>query len=218
MIHVADKIKVYNADCMDIMRKYPDKYFDLAVVDPPYGINLVWAKSRYDQFYKHRSGYKNDITVNREYIDELQRVSREQIIFGWNYFCHLLPETNNLIIWDKQRDASKTFMSEAELAWTSFRKPIRIYRQQWDGFKKGPDTGIKKIHPFQKPVNLYLWILKNYATPFQKILDTHLGSGSSAIAAYNFGSSEFVGIELEEEYYKGFLRRFEEETAQMELL
>jgi site-specific DNA-methyltransferase (adenine-specific) len=185
---------------MDYMREQPDNAFNLAIVDPPYGIGMDWAKSKKSRYYEHRSSYKNDSIPNAEYFQHLQRISENQIIWGANYYTDFLPPSNNWIIWDKKRNVDKTFMSELEMAWSSFPVPARFYRQQWDGGKKGHDTGLKKIHPHQKPVMLYEWLLSKYANAGDKILDSHLGSGSNAIACNNLGF-EMVGIELDEDYY-----------------
>lgn len=202
-------------DCMEFMKDLPDNAFDLAIVDPPYGMGATWSKSRKDQFYRHKSTYKNDQSEKptSQYIDELFRVTKNQIIWGFNYFSHLLPETNNLIIWDKVRSAQKTFMSEAELAWHSMSKPIIIFRHQWDGGKKAKETGIKKIHPFQKPLALYKWLLQNYAKPGQTIFDSHVGSGSIRIACHDLGF-EFTGCEIDADYHKAQEARYQNHKSQ----
>ena len=204
-------------DCMDLMHGYPNNYFDLAIVDPPYGIGQTWSKSRRERFFKHKSTYTNgpEQKPDRKYFDELMRVSKNQIIWGWNYYSHLLPEGNNIIVWDKDRNFDHTFMSEAELAWHSFTIPVRICRMVWDGGRKGSETGIKKVHPFQKPIGLYNWLLKNYAKPRDKILDTHLGSGSIAIACHYLGH-DLTASEIDPEYYKAAMERIKSETKQLE--
>jgi len=198
---------------MDYMAICEDNEFDLAIVDPPYGTGEDWKKSSTGVHFKHNSSYKNNSIPPRCYFNELFRVSINQVIWGGNYYTKFLRPSNNWIIWDKKRDVDKTFMSEAELAWTSFKKPMRFYRQQWNGAAKGQDSGIKKIHPHQKPVDLYKWILNKYSNPEQRILDTHLGSGSSAIAAHYF-DCDFVGCELDEDYYNAAKERFDNETKQ----
>ncbi len=206
-------IELLNMDCMDYLRDCDDNEFDLAIVDPPYGIGQDWKKNKASVHYKHETQYKNNSIPEEQYFKELFRVSRNQIIWGANYYTEFLRPINSWIIWDKKRNVDKTFMSEGEMAWTSFKKPMRFYRHQWDGAKKGQDTGLKKQHPHQKPVDLYNWILTNYVKPGQRILDTHLGSGSSAIAAHYFGC-DFVGIELDEDYFKAAQERFNNETRQ----
>ena len=194
---IETKSLVFNEDCIAGMKRYPDKYFDLAIVDPPYGIG--------DKFKGGKTGKMNfneivnkdwDKVPSDEYFAELQRVSKNQIIWGGNYFN--LPPTRCFIVWDKiiSEDFS---LAMAELAWTSFDKLAKIYKLQV------PKNG--KIHPTQKPVKLYDWLLHNYAKPNDLILDTHLGSGSSRIAAYK-GGFNFVGFEIDKEYYEKQEKRF----------
>jgi site-specific DNA-methyltransferase (adenine-specific) len=197
---------VYNADCMDIMKEYPNKYFDLAVVDPPYGIGGKFKGGKTGKMNFNEIVNKDwDKVPSDEYFSELQRVSKNQIIWGGNYFN--LPPTRCFIVWDKiiSEDFS---LAMAELAWTSFDKLAKIYKLQV------PKNG--KIHPTQKPVKLYDWIFKNYAKPTDKILDTHLGSGSSRIAAYKSGLS-FVGIELDKDYFDAQEKRFNTFKSQLRL-
>jgi site-specific DNA-methyltransferase (adenine-specific) len=196
----------------------PDNAYDLAIADPPYGIGDMWSKSRKDQFYRHKSTYTNDASQKPDalYISEITRVSKNQIIWGANYFCHLLPEGNHWILWDKVRSAKKTFMSEAEVAWHSLSIPMMIFRHQWDGCKKGRETGIKKIHPFQKPVALYKWLLQNYAKPGQTIFDSHVGSGSIRIACHDLGF-DFEGCEIDKDYWKAQEKRYKTHIAQADL-
>ena len=181
------KITLYNADCMEIMKGFADKQFDLAIVDPPYGIGISSNPVR--QLHSKKN-WDNSIP-KKEYFDELFRVSKNQIIWGGNYFIDYLYNTQCFIIWDKKQPMDFS-LSMCEMAWTSFLSPAKIFTQ----------SVLKeqmKIHPTQKPVQLYKWILNKYAKAGDTILDTHLGSGSSAIAA-NDGGFEFTGIELDEEY------------------
>ena len=198
--------EVYNMDCIAGMKEYPDKYFDLAIVDPPYGIG--------DKFKGGKTGKMNfnevvekdwDKLPPMEYWQELMRVSKNQIVWGGNYFP--LPPTRCFIVWDKQ--ISEDFsLAMAELAWTSFDKLAKIY--------KLPTPKDGKIHPTQKPIQLYDWIILNYAKEGDKILDTHLGSGSSRIAAYRNGF-HFVGFELDKDYYEAQEKRFKTELMQPRL-
>jgi len=208
-----DKITFIHGDCMDYMADLPDNAFDLAIVDPPYGIGVTWKKDRHSKFYKHNSTY-NNTRVSGEYFEQLFRVSKNQIIWGANYYIDYLPSNNHWIVWDKERDYPTQHASEGELAWHSFNIPLRIVRMIWNGAVVIESRYGK--HPHEKPVSLYKWILKNYATPDMKIIDTHLGSGSSAIAAYDFGC-EFVGIEIDEEYYNAAVKRFRTHAAQQKL-
>lgn len=200
-------VELKHTDCLQYMRGLPDKAFDLALVDPPYGIGQNWTKDRKAKFYKHRNGF-NDSVPGQEYFDELFRISRHQIIWGCNYYWNFLPVTNNLIFWDKGKDAKKQFGSAGELAWTSITKyPLIKAEFMWNGCVVCEKT--ERIHPHQKPVMLYRWCLEHYAEPGWKILDTHLGSASSAIAAAQLGF-DFVGCEREEEYYLKAVKRVDE--------
>lgn len=191
----------------------PDKYFELAVVDPPYGIGMdggqIWTS--------HYQKKDWDKRPPRNYFCELMRVAKNQIIFGANHLADLLPNpaSSCWLVWDKQNGANG--FADCELAWTSFPSAVRIYRYRWLGMWQG-DKVCKspRIHPTQKPVDLYAWILKNYAKPGDKILDTHLGSGSSRIAAYDLGF-DFVGFELDKDYFDAQEARFAAHTAQQSL-
>lgn len=206
----------YNVDCMEFMKSVPDKYFDLAVVDPPYGIGIDGQTERYDvKNPKHsRKGHTKkdwDKSIpSKEYFDELFRVSKDQIIWGGNYFVeHLREGHKGWVIWDKgQRDLT---MSDCEIAYSSFEVPTRIFTLNRVALLKDGT-----IHPTQKPVALYVWIFSRYAKQGYKILDTHLGSGSSRIAAYDAGL-EFVGCEIDKEYFDKQEERFAAHTAQQSL-
>lgn len=192
-------------DCMEYMRTVPDKYFDLAIVDPPYGIGDKKLTSGGTWGKKYTAGDAAwDKVPSDEYFNELFRISKKQIIWGGNYFR--LPPSRGFLIWDKV--AHIPTMSDCEFAWTSIDTNAKIFKYLRGG------TNELRIHICQKPVKLYQWILQNYAKPEFKILDTHLGSGSSAIAAHYFGVAEFVGTELDEDYYKACCERFENATAQ----
>ena len=198
--------EIFNIDCMGLMARYPDKHFDLAVVDPPYGIGDKFKGGKTAKMNFNEIVNKDwDKVPSDDYFSELQRVSKNQIIWGGNYFN--LPPTRCFIVWDKiiSEDFS---LAMAELAWTSFDKLAKIYKLQV------PKNG--KIHPTQKPVKLYDWVFKNYAIEGQTILDTHLGSGSSRIAAYK-NKLNFVGCEIDKEYFEASDKRFKEFTAQLTL-
>lgn len=221
-----DNFSFFNADCMDIMKQYPDKYFDLAIVDPEYGIDAanltrtkgVAGKSKtFNQNIKHTYKPKDwdKQRPQKEYFDELQRVSKNQIVWGGNYFADLLPPKKGWIFWDKKiTNANNKNFSDGELAWTSFNCILRRFTYDWIGFGYlNNPQGEKKIHPTQKPVSLYKWILENYAKQGDKILDTHLGSGSIALAIDKANkldnmNLEFVGIELDTEYFNAAVNRF----------
>ena len=203
---------VTNEDNIDFMARYPDKYFELAICDPPYGIGAANMKMGLGTG-KNCSKAKNRKWVNKdwdknppraEYFNELIRVSKNQIVWGGNYFA--MPPTQGFIIWDKQID-EQLFFSQCEFAWTSFQRAAKICKISV--YK----TNENKINPCQKPVALYKWILKNYAKEGDKILDTHLGSGSSRIAAYELGF-DFYATELDTEYFNEANKRFKTESMQ----
>ena len=206
-----DKIEVTNEDNMALMARYLDNHFDLAIVDPPYGCNwggiehiLSGDKNKSIAFAEKAK--KWDITPNREYFTELKRVSKKQIVWGYNYLTEYLGNSNNLIIWDKKITGLK-YLSRFEIAYCSFNNSCIIQ------IKSIKDN---KIHPTQKPVQLYKWLLQNYANEGDKILDTHLGSGSIAIACHELGF-ELTACELDSEYYEAALKIFKQQTAQLKL-
>lgn len=200
----------WNADNMEIMKQYPDKYFDLAIVDPPYGLgdSVVNSGGRFKR-YENKNGNWDNSIPDKSYFDELFRISKNQIIWGGNYFQ--LPTNKCFIIWDKLQPEGVSF-AMCEYAWCSFDYVAKIHRERTQGQKQ-------RFHPTQKPVDLYDWILKNYAEPNQKILDTHLGSGSIAIAINKANKLDnmnlsFVGIELDEEYFEASMKRFKNHIQQ----
>lgn len=202
-------IEMLNIDCMEYMRGLEDNAFDLAIVDPPYGINVNVsmgrrsgdAKSDYHKF----AGCDSSIP-SEDYFLELQRVSENQIIWGGNYMTDFLEPSPCWLLWDKGFSEKVTF-AQFELAWTSFKSSAKKF-----DFNAAANNN--RIHPTQKPVKLYEWLLSNYAKEGDRILDTHLGSGSSAIAAH-YGGFDFVGTELDEDYFKASQERFNRETAQI---
>tara|TARA_R110002020_G_scaffold52398_2_gene147259 strand:+ start:460 stop:1068 length:609 start_codon:yes stop_codon:yes gene_type:complete len=194
-------------DCMNVMKKYDDNHFDLAIVDPPYGLGskVVNSGGRFKR-YENKNGNWDNAIPDKEYFDELFRVSENQIIWGGNYFG--LPPNRCFLIWDKKQPQGVSFAS-CEYAWTSFDKTAKT-------FYKSPQNQTIRFHPTQKPVKLYEWLLHNYAEKGQKILDTHLGSGSIAVASHYFGV-DLVGIEIDEEYYNKAKERINELTKQKSL-
>lgn len=194
--------EAYNMDCMEYMRGIPDKYFDLAVVDPPYGIKI--SENPVRQAHKRKS-WDNKVPEN-EYFEQLFRISEKQVIWGGNYYD--LPPTQNIIVWDKEQPENFS-LAMCEFAWCSVQKPAKMFRYSVLN-EKG------KIHPTQKPVALYRWIYQHYAKEGDKILDTHLGSGSSRIAAYDAGL-DFVGCEIDKEYFDKQEERFAAHAAQCSL-
>jgi site-specific DNA-methyltransferase (adenine-specific) len=201
---VTDKIEITNEDNMVLMARYPDNYFDLAIVDPPYGIDRNGMNMGNSVFNKDDKKWDNSIPTN-EYFDELFRVSKNQIIWGGNYFP--LPQSQYFAIWDKGETMYGRDFAECEFAWVK-SGGTRIY-------KKSPNQP-ERIHPTQKPVALYKWLLQNYAKQGDKILDTHLGSGSSRIAAYDM-RFDFTAFELDKEYFDAQEKRFHQFKSQLKL-
>jgi site-specific DNA-methyltransferase (adenine-specific) len=195
------KREVYNMDCMEGMKQYPDKWFELAVVDPPYGIGINMNMGRKAGKKKAHQEKKWDNEIpNNDYFTELFRISKNQIIWGGNYFP--LPLTKSWVFWDKLVPQGVSF-ADGELAWISYDKTLIKCTIAYSGFVGSEG----KIHPTQKPIALYKWLLKNYAKEGDKILDTHLGSGSSGIAAYEMGF-DFTGYELDTDYFNQQQKRF----------
>jgi len=206
--------EVYLEDCVTALKRYTDNHFDLAIVDPPYGIGAENHAGNADNGWKQwdKKDWDNSIPT-AEYFTELFRVSKNQIIWGGNYFANLLPNSQGWIFWDKgQRNFS---LADGELCWTSFKKSTRVFEMA--RAKAKASIGYEKIHPTQKPVELYDFCL-NFAKLEQGdlILDTHLGSGSSRIAAYK-GGFNFVGFEIDKEYYEKQEKRFNDFKSQLRL-
>jgi len=213
----------YNMDCMEGMKEFPDKYFDLAIVDPPYGgvtqggymTNQMGggvAKNRNDY---HLSLWQCD-KPSKEYFEELERVSKNRIIWGGNYYASLLSDSQCWIVWDKEKPEGVSF-ADVELAYTSFNKASRIFHFAWNGMLQGDMKNKEyKIHPTQKPVRLYEWLLSKYSNDGDIILDTHVGSASSLIACRNT-NHRYVGFEIDKEYYRLAKERLDRETAQMNI-
>ena len=214
--------EVYNEPCEIGMKRYPDKFFDLAIVDPPYGIGFdgetesmvtnnasgKWSQAR-GKGYTRKEWDKEK--PDSEYFRTLNRVSKAQIIWGGNYF-DLVP-SGGWVVWDKKRPDDFS-LSQAELAWVSNSGRVAIFRYLWNGFAK--QVPEERFHPTQKPVQLYRWLLENYAKPGDKILDTHLGSQSARIAAYDLGF-DFYGWEIDKDYFEAGNKRFENFKKQLKL-
>ena len=216
--------EVTNEDCMNLMARYPDKFFDLAIVDPPYGIGFdgenttMSAGLRKDGSKRKMKEWSNPKEKNYirknwdkeippiEYFNELFRISKNQIIWGGNYFTDYLTPSGGWIVWEKGVPEGMS-LSQAELAYNSCLNSIRIIKILWAGYKK--EDAEERFHPTQKPVKLYRWLLKNFGKEGNKILDTHLGSGSSRIAAYKLGF-DFWGCEIDKDYFEAQEKRFKE--------
>lgn len=205
--------QLYNMDCMEGMKQFPDKYFELAIVDPPYGIarfgNRVELSNRID---KNARINKWDVKPTQEYFDELFRISKNQIIWGANNFS--LPNTEYFIIWDKEQTVDN--FASAEYTWTNCKMPAKVFRYSIHKVMSDRKAEGGKIHPTQKPIALYKWLLKNYAKEGDKILDTHVGSASSLIACYNYGF-KYIGFELDKDYYKAAEERLEAAKNQISM-
>jgi site-specific DNA-methyltransferase (adenine-specific) len=221
-------IEITCEDCMDLMARYPDNYFDLAVVDPPYGIGVnkgghtLAGNGNFKggnfkvAARKYKGGEWDNEPPKQEYFKELFRVSKNQIVWGANHFIERMPyNSSGWIVWDK--DNGESYQADCELAWTSYDKAVRKFNYRWWGLlQQNMKNKEERIHPTQKPVKLYEWIFSNYAEKGQKILDTHLGSGSIAIAAHNYGM-KLTGCEIDREYYDAAYKRFKTVTSQTAL-
>ena len=208
----------YNMDCIEGMKQFPDKYFDLAIVDPVYGDATKggWNRNQVGK-RKHRHDYYtalwNQEKTGAEYFKELLRVSKNQIIWGGNYFADNLPTSQGWICWDKLRGDGVSF-ADCELAYTSFNCAARMFRYKWNGFMQQDMKNKEyRIHPTQKPVALYEWLLLNYSNEGDIILDTHTGSASSLIACHHL-QHDYVAFEIDPVYYEMAKKRLETELAQ----
>ena len=211
---------VFNEDCVQGLKRFADNYFDLAIVDPPYGIDIN------NQSQGKGGGVARKIDYTKKdwdksapeiiYFNELRRVSKNQIVWGANHFISRLPfDSSCWIVWDK--DNGETDFADCELAWPSFKTAVRRFKWTWAGMRQqNMKNKEERIHPTQKPIALYKWLLMNYASEGNLILDTHLGSGSSRIAAYDL-KFNFIGFEIDKEYYEKQEKRFKNFTAQQRL-
>jgi len=203
-------LKLYNDDCLPAMLKMEDNQFDLAIVDPPYGININVSMGRRKGNKKsdyHKFAGNDSEIPTKEYFNELFRVSKNQIIWGGNYMTEHLKPSSCWVMWDKGFSEDVTF-AQFEMAWTSFNSSAKKY-------DKHPNQ-LNRIHPTQKPVKLYEWLLMRYANEGDKILDTHLGSGSIAIACDKMGF-DLTGYELDKDYYDGAVKRLSNHQKQERL-
>jgi site-specific DNA-methyltransferase (adenine-specific) len=199
---------ITNEDCMELMSRFDDNHFELAIVDPPYGIDV---KTR---VFDDGKKWDNEIP-KKDYFDELFRVSKNQIIWGGNYFLDFLNATPCYVIWDKKM-TDNHLMSMSEFAWTSFKTKNLIFRQPPVGDRGFYNIDGKRIHPTQKSIKLYEYLLLNYAKEGDKILDTHLGSGSIAIACHNLGF-DLTACEIDKDYFDAAIKRLEQHKAQQRL-
>lgn len=222
------KIELYNEDCLQGMKRYPDKFFELAIVDPPYGIGEGNKKNKTRSSYtgfgdkktwvkaKDYGGGEFDFSIPEpDYFLELKRVSKNQIIWGANYMVDFLNASMGWIVWDKENGESD--QSDCELAYSSFQRGLRKFTFRWQGLLQGDmKNKEERIHPTQKPVKLYKWLLTNYAKEGDKILDTHLGSGSIALACHQL-KFDLVGFEIDKDYFDAASKRLKDFKMQGEL-
>ncbi len=209
---------VYNEDCVEGLKRFSNNHFDLAIIDPPYGIDGTveigfgdTKSGRVNRPSKWGQKEWDKERPNKNYFDELTRVSKNQIIFGGNYFADLLPPSRCWIVWDKMQRVNQ---ADAELAWTSFTNSVRVY--QFHCSKLQGFMNPNRFHPTEKPISLYEWILDKYAKPNDLILDTHLGSGSSRIACHKAGL-QFTGFEIDKDYYEAQEKRFKDFVSQLRM-
>ena len=209
------QIELLHTDCMEYMAGLPDKAFDLAIVDPPYGIGENWKKDRFSDFYRHRSSYANEQAPDSAYFQELFRVSTHQIIWGANYYWQHLRPTTNIIVWDKGGDPVTQHISACELAWTSITEHAgMVIRLWWTGFVRcEPRYG---THPHEKPVSLYAHLLRHYAKPGMRILDTH-GGGMSIAIACDIEGFDLTLCEIDADYFAAGKKRLADHQAQPRL-
>lgn len=219
---LTDKITITNEDCMELLKRTPDNFYDLSMVDPPYGIgedgskNHTRGKIAKSKNYKSFSG-QDLLPPDINYFLELKRVSKNFIVWGANHFIENIPNANSScwIVWDK--DNGETDFADSELAYTTFKTAVRNFKFRWQGMLQQDMKNKEiRIHPTQKPVALYKWLLDKYAKPGDKILDTHLGSGSIAIACHDYGF-ELTACELDPDYYESAIKRIKSHVSQQKL-
>ena len=209
--------KLLQIDCMEYMKDIPDNHFDLGIVDPPYGIqkgNLTGFKKKTIQHEQSDKCMEWDNVPGKEYFNELFRITKNQIIWGMQYFTDFLPSFSQLVIWDKKTGSN--FFADGEAAFCSIKGTLRIFNHQWCGAFKDSERKEKAIHVNQKPVALYKWLLTNYAKPGDKLFDSHSGSGSFRIAAYDMGF-DLVSCELDSDYCRDNEARFQNHIKQQNL-
>jgi len=204
-MELTDKIRIYNEDCLAAMMAMPDNAYDLAIVDPPYGIDIN-SSGRLGHYGGRGKNWDKE-TPTLEYFNELERISVNRIIWGANYFN--MPPTRCFLIWDKQQPQGVSFAS-CEYAWTSFDQSAKTF------YKRPQNADEQRIHPTQKPVKLYEWLLDKYAKEGDRILDTHLGSGSIAIACHNRGF-DLTAYEIDKDYFEATTKRIKDHIAQLTL-
>ena len=220
---ILGNIKLYNADCMELLKQTPDNYYSLALVDPPYGINISQTFGGEKRKSGKGAALKSAFTKkdwdsaipDKSYFDELFRISKNQIIWGANYFTEYLPNSMGWVVWNKNNGTTK--FSDCELAFTSYNKALRMFTYTWNGMlQQNMKNKEERIHPTQKPVQLYKWLLKNYAEVGDTILDTHFGSLSIGIACHDL-KFDLTAIELDKDYYEQAKQRLINHQRQLTL-
>lgn len=213
-------INLHHGDCMDALRAMPDNAYDLAIVDPPYGIDINNQSQGKGGGVARKIEYRkkdwDKAAPEIDYFNEMRRVSKNQIVWGANHFISRLPiDSSCWVVWDK--DNGTTDFADCELAWTSFKTAVRCFKWTWAGMRQqNMKHKEKRIHPTQKPVQLYKWLLQNYANPGDKILDTHLGSGSIAIACHDMGF-DLDAWEIDKDYFNAASKRLRHHQAQLQM-
>ena len=219
-------ISIYNGDCMDLLKQTPNKYYDLCIIDPPYGIGMdkthFETKSSKSKAREYGEKKWDTKSPDEDYFKELMRVSKNQIIWGANHFISKIPfDSSCWVVWDKDNGGS--LHADCELAYTSFKTAVRKFTFKWQGMLQGDMKNKEiRIHPTQKPIQLYEFLIKEYSKPNFKILDTHFGSGSIALAVDKANTLDkknltFVGIELDPDYFQAAIKRFNEYKRQLTL-
>ena len=202
---------ITNEDNMILMARYEDNHFDLAIVDPPYGIDVTkMTLGNGKKKINRGASHWDSATPTKKYFKELRRVSANQIVWGANYMTENLPPSMGWVYWDK--GTGKNDFSDGELAYTSFNRALRAYKISWVG--ANANNGTPRIHPTEKPIQLYEWLLMNYAKEGDKILDTHLGSGSIALACHNL-NFDLTACELDKDYYNAAMKRLKQHQQQL---
>lgn len=218
-MNLTDKLTITNEDNMELMKRYPDNYFDLAIVDPPYGIDMDGGKIGGNNATRATDYMKKEwdsSAPNILYFTELKRVAKNVIIWGANHFIENIPNSNSScwVVWDKDNTGN---FADSELAYTSFKTAVRNFKFRWNGMlQQDMKNKEVRIHPTQKPRQLYNWLLDNYAKEGDKILDTHLGSGSIALACHERGY-ELTACELDKDYYEASIKRIKNHISQQRL-
>ena len=210
--------KIINADCLDILKELPDKCIDLVLTDPPYGIGIkgsVGGGSIRGKVKECKKCNWDNELIKKEYFDEIFRISKNQIIFGGNYYLEFLKNTRCIIVWYKRDGLPERTFADAEIAWTSFDKNTKVYNLRWDGFIRDSKEP-KEAHPTQKPLKLFEMILRDYSKENDLILDCFSGSGTTAVACHNL-KRRFICIEKDEDYYKASVERLKDAQSQLSL-